>query len=457
MNFLFLALISNIILNLISLTNEIECTSIENDCFNCVGCSNESGNTCNCYWSDGRCTSSIQRTISYLYFSASCTDDRSKLIAKNYCGESTWELNDKNKIEFSMPLVDGFYGKKVVYCEYTFTPSNDKNAYYTIEYDVLSNQINNVDIFLSIKYSDDSIMGYLSHTRISRDFDNIKEIKLMVTFKNQFSSLPFSFSIEKKETSKLLLYVTIVVIILSCLLCALFIYFVSKRISQNARLRQRALLQLAMATQRGDYNIENASSGSGEVDLEEENRKKIEILLKTTLAKKIFSKNLGLKDGNTCTICIEDFKDKRSRVSITPCQHIFHFKCLSNWLINNSINPKCPNCNYNLLKDFNKEANEILKMNANNNNVVTTQEQNLQQPTNINENSNIDSNEGMNTNTRNIRRRQPNRMINNYNNNNNNNRNIRVNQNANSNANANVNHNGGDNNNGIQEIEINNV
>jgi hypothetical protein len=172
------------------------------------------------------------------------------------------------------------------------------------------------------------------------------------------------------------------------------------------------------------------------------------------LAKKIFSKNLGLKDGNTCTICIEDFKDKRSRVSITPCQHIFHFKCLSNWLINNSINPKCPNCNYNLLKDFNKEADEILKMNANNNNVVTTQEQNLQQPTNLNENSNIDSNEGMNTNTRNIRRRQPNRMINNYNNNNNN-RNIRVNQNANSNANAN--HNGGDNNNGIQEIEINNV
>ena len=178
MNFLFLALISNIILNLISLTNETGCDSYVDDCFNCVGCSNESGNSCICHWSNGECTPSIQRTISYLYFSASCTDDRSKLIAKNYCGESTWELNDKNKIEFSMPLVDGFYGKKVVYCEYTFTPSNDKNAYYTIEYDVLSNQINNVDIFLSIKYSDDSIMGYLSHTRISRDFDNIKEIML---------------------------------------------------------------------------------------------------------------------------------------------------------------------------------------------------------------------------------------------------------------------------------------
>jgi len=452
MNFLFLTLISNIILNLITLTNETGLCQYD-ECFNCLGCSSETGNNCNCYWTDGICTwSGISRTISYLYFSASCIDDSSKLIAKKYCGESTWELNDDNKIEFSMPLVDGFYGKKVVYCEFTFTPSDDKNAYYTIEYDVLSSQINNVDIFLSIKYSDDSIMGYLSKNHISRDFDNIKEMKLMVTFKDKFSSLPFTFSIKKNNASKLLLYITIAIIILACLLCALFIYFISKKISQNARLRQRALLQLAMATQRGDYNSDNVSSGSGEVDPEEENRKKIEILLKTTLAKKIYSKNLGLKDGNTCTICIEDFKDKRSRVSVTPCKHIFHFRCLSNWLINNSINPKCPNCNYNLLKDFNKQVNnEVLNMNANNNNnIVTTQEQNLQQPTNINENNILDSNENMND-TRVIRRRQPNRMVNNYSNNNNNNRNIRVNQNANSNQNC------GGNNNEIQEIEIHNV
>lgn len=454
MNFLFLTLISNIILNLITLTNETGLCSYD-ECFNCVGCSSETGNTCSCYWTDGICTwINIPRPISYLHFSASCIDDSSKSIAKKYCGESTWELNDDNKIEFSMPLVDGFYGKKVVYCEYTFTPSDDKNAYYTIEYDVLSSQINNVDIFLSIKYSDDSIMGYLSKNHISRDFDNIKEMKLMITLKDKFSSLPFTFSIKKNNSSKLLLYITIAIIILACLLCALFIYFISKKISQNARLRQRALLQLAMATQRGDYNSENAASVSEEVDPEEENRKKIEILLKTTLAKKIYSKNLGLKDGNTCTICIEDFKDKRSRVSITPCKHIFHFRCLSNWLINNAINPKCPNCNYNLLKDFNKQVNnEVLNMNANNNNnnVVTTQEQNLQQTTNINENNNLDSNENMND-TRVIRRRQPNRMVNNYsNNNNNNNRNIRVNQNVNSNQN------GGNNNNEIQEIEIHNV
>ena len=305
MHLLFLTLIINIILNLISLSNEAACTSYE-DCFNCVSCADDSNNFCDCKWSEGICTSDVEQKIkSYLYFSKYCIDDNSKSIAKQYCGESIWEFNDDNKIEFSMPLVAGYYGKKILYCEYTFTPSDDdKNNYYRIEYEMISSQINNVEIFLSIKYNDDTIMGYLSKTAISRDFDSIKEIKLMITFKDKFSSLPFSFSIEKKETSKLILYITIAIIILACILCALFIYLVSKKISQSARLRQRALFELAMNAERGDYNSEHSSAASGEVDLEEENKKKIEILLKTTLAKKIFTKNLGLKDGNTCTICI---------------------------------------------------------------------------------------------------------------------------------------------------------
>jgi hypothetical protein len=453
MHLLFLTLIINIILNLISLSNEDDC-NIYNDCFNCVSCADDSNNFCECKWSLGSCISADQKIKSYLYFTKYCTDDNSKSISKQYCGESTWEFNDDNKIEFSMPLVGGYYGKKILYCEYTFTLSDDdKNNYYRIEYEMLSSQINNVEIILSIQYSDDTILGYLSRNAISRDFDGIQEIKLMITFKDRLSTLPFSFSIEKKETSKLILYITIAIIILACILCALFIYLISKKISQNARLRQRALFQLAMNAQRGDYNSEHSSAASGEVDVEEENKKKIEILLKTTLAKKIFTKNLGLKDGNTCTICIEDFKDKQSRVSITPCQHIFHYKCLSNWLINNSINPKCPNCNYNLLKDFNNQVNkEILNINANNNiNVITSQGQNFQQTTSTNENNNLNSEENMND-TRIVRGRQPNRAINN-NRNNTNNRNHRINQNTNTNANQNR----GNNNNEIQDIEIHNV
>ena len=115
-----------------------------------------------------------------------------------------------------------------------------------------------------------------------------------------------------------------------------------------------------MARQRGEYQQEEVASSGSEVNVEEENRKKIENLLKTELAPKKFIKKYGIKDGNTCTICIEDFKEKISKVSITPCQHVFHYKCLRNWLIKNVLNPKCPNCNYNLIKDVeNKKIEEI--------------------------------------------------------------------------------------------------
>ena len=51
--------------------------------------------------------------------------------------------------------------------------------------------------------------------------------------------------------------------------------------------------------------------------------KKIEILLKNSVAPKIFLIKFGIKDGNTCTICIEYFKEKNSKISATTCQHAF--------------------------------------------------------------------------------------------------------------------------------------
>lgn len=49
-----------------------------------------------------------------------------------------------------------------------------------------------------------------------------------------------------------------------------------------------------------------------------------------------------------CSICLDSFKPLKSRVLVLDCKHIFHEKCLSNWLIN--FKRSCPLCN-NTLKN----------------------------------------------------------------------------------------------------------
>jgi hypothetical protein len=60
--------------------------------------------------------------------------------------------------------------------------------------------------------------------------------------------------------------------------------------------------------------------------------------------------------GGGCSICLAEFK-KKSKVSITPCKHVFHYKCIHDWLYKNIRNPKCPNCNNEILNE--EEAHNI--------------------------------------------------------------------------------------------------
>ena len=443
MAYLLYILIINIFHKLlIKPEDNLNCNDKYTDCFNCSSCGDETSNICTCNWDKNTKICKIGSTFPQSenigeYF-ASCTDDNSLAITKKYCGKKELELDANNEIKINIPKNDGFYGTNNLYCEYIFTALDKKDIFYSIKYDFLSMEINYVFLYLIITFNDkESISGYLSSTQIKKEFEDLKEIKLQIYFNKGLTSLPFSFKIKREgNKTKAILYITIGLIITSCLLCALIIYCLSKKISENARLRQRTLLELAMARQRGNYNVdEQASSGASEADIEEENKKKIEILLKTILAPKRFNKNDGIKDGNTCTICIEEFKEKKSKVSITPCQHVFHYKCLSNWLIQNVINPKCPNCNHNFLLDVdnkkieNVQTIEVVKRNNDIPNIETQD--------NYITHNNLDTNENRLITRNNVRSRS--RASNSRQNNN---HNIIVN---------------GGNNNEIQEIVIENI
>ena len=52
-----------------------------------------------------------------------------------------------------------------------------------------------------------------------------------------------------------------------------------------------------------------------------------------------------------CTICLEKFIENIDMVSVTPCFHLFHSKCLDIYFRKNK-NAKCPNCNFDIINHF---------------------------------------------------------------------------------------------------------
>ena len=50
------------------------------------------------------------------------------------------------------------------------------------------------------------------------------------------------------------------------------------------------------------------------------------------------------EEDRVCTICFEEYS-KEKVYRITPCKHIFHHKCIYEWIITNR-KKRCPNDNY---------------------------------------------------------------------------------------------------------------
>ena len=65
-------------------------------------------------------------------------------------------------------------------------------------------------------------------------------------------------------------------------------------------------------------------------------------------------------------IVLVDFEIGKSQISITPCNHIFHYECIKKWIEDNVLNPQCPNCKYNFFDNF--VHSSVVKINNNNTN-----------------------------------------------------------------------------------------
>ena len=137
------------------------------------------------------------------------------------------------------------------------------------------------------------------------------------------------------ENNKKLAPIYILLIILAGLILIILIILAISIIKSRNKKRQ---------TQQGGRN--NNDTTREEVE-KKQKIKKIKQLFETQYVPQYYSRELDDKEFNGCTICLKKYKNNVSKICILPCNHIFHYNCIYDWLINNQ-HWKCPICNLDL-------------------------------------------------------------------------------------------------------------
>ena len=77
------------------------------------------------------------------------------------------------------------------------------------------------------------------------------------------------------------------------------------------------------------------------------------------------------ENAQECPICLAQF-DKEEKIVNSPCHHLFHFKCIYEWISKSLINSKCPICNFILIENC---SNDMKKKENNETNSYELQSQ----------------------------------------------------------------------------------
>jgi hypothetical protein len=268
---------------------------------------------CDCDWNPSKkeCEKDIAKSAfnyNFDYF-LSCYDEESSIIQKKYCGNSNIKLNEENYAYITLIDNDKLFAAQNLYCAYIYDQVNvftNNNIFIKIV--VSSSAINNVKIYLTITNNENKITKKsITKGNFEENFKNTKKVKIELYFENQLTVNPLSIKITKKEEKKNYnIYISIGIIILTCLVCGLIIFFISKKAAENAKRRQEIYLRMARESQRRREAFNqiipsssiDPSSSESELSAHEINTLKIEKLLNTTLAPIKYNKYLGVKDGN---------------------------------------------------------------------------------------------------------------------------------------------------------------
>ena len=330
---------------------------VNKKCFECI--------YSNCIFTESECKQPPEQTTRFLSslinidkcltIIDTCTDTESMKLINTYCQLNKNETQNSNANVYSFSIKEnhkGTYGDTNLFCKVDLPQlKNQSKLTFYLENNNIENQ-EIQPIFLEILKNSSEIERYtLSQKDNYKLLDDIKKISLYYYQKSILFSSPFELVIvsnntiiktPKKEGMSIGIYIGIGCVVLACIGFSIFIYFCSKKLYNK-----KVNASIEQISRNATLNRANRRNST---------RKKSRKSTMMTQINKLFATELKpigyseyMKEQETsCTVCLELFK-KNIKICVTPCGHIFHYKCLHDWLYGNAMNPKCPNCNNNLL------------------------------------------------------------------------------------------------------------
>lgn len=363
---------------------EIIC-SLNKDCNSCTFCGNRTSDYSQCNFENIFCHYDQNNNYEYnTNFKAKYSNFfHQDAEINSFCGEQTIHLDSIKK---SFTILDSTFNynllSKKINCDYDII-----NKYYYnhetdqaklhLEIKKLADTIDESEkikfnIYLiyetekSIKFSNFTDNN-LRNNQMNRTLDGISNLEILIDFKHDINHaisikeyLEINIITENPSLKNKIIIIIISVIcgfLLLSIIVLIIIYILIKR------------------------KMANHYRDNGEEEREKEekfknNKELIEKLYKTILKAKIYNKELLVNNCENCSICTDNFEIGKSEVMITPCKHIFHYNCLKPWIDSKILEPKCPNCNSNILNGISLKSLEnaepqqieVIKKNDENNN-----------------------------------------------------------------------------------------
>ena len=294
--------------------------------------------TTNCYWNKKKCVAT-QRAIEVAEWwntFDNCNDLISLSIINKYCGDFKKE---KDSYTLSLSKVNGRYGDNNLFCSYLYKAGKNNDQLTVKIPNNIDNDIAKLEVLVFYLDTESVQRLIITSTEEKYVFKKVALLEMFFHIKEPMTISPFDITFIEEADPLIKIWVYIIVALLSLLfpITVIFICFYTQFISRKSR---RALQQVN--TEANPLESQNSSQS---------NPQRIKMLIDNLFKKELkpikYDKNIHLKYGAKCTICLEDLKENEL-ICVTRCQHVFHHDCISHWLYKNGDSVRCPNCNQDL-------------------------------------------------------------------------------------------------------------